>query len=461
MSFPANLRPVLRAVVALGVLAFAGIQAGPATAAPAWQAPVSISKPGVSSTEVAVAVGAAGEAVAVWTARLDTGTVIQSGSRPAGGTWSAPVDISGLGEAVTFVRSRPRIAINAAGEALAVWVLYEGGHRLVQSASRPPGGAWSPPVTLSPLSAEATHPEIALNDAGEAVAVWDITGSPSFVAGASRPPGGTWSAPVSITAGDEPVFTKPRVAIDSAGEAVAVWEHTGGKNLGYRQMIQGAARPPGSAWSAPATLSKGRDAAAKSPEIAIGGGEAVAVWEGGRNLDAGPSIEYFVRSASRLPGGKWSSPIPVSTGHSFHPSPQLAVNATGKAVVAWEGEGNYGPTVMSALRSPGRDWTSPRRIDGRRQLVVTGPDVGIDAAGEAVAVWGGERFGPKGVEIDSLLGASRPRGGTWSAPARIARLGDGLAEVAVSPNGEAVVVWQQLVRDKGLVVKAAARPGGR
>ncbi len=75
--------------------------------------------------------------------------------------------------------------------------------------------------------------------------------------------------------------------------------------------------------------------------------------------------------------------------------------------MVWEGKGNYGPAVMNASRSPGRDWTSPRRIDGRRQLVVTGPDVGIDAAGEAVAV------------------------------------------------------WQQLVRGKGLVVKAAARPGGR
>jgi hypothetical protein len=266
--------------------------------------------------------------------------------------------------------------------------------------------------------------------------------------------------PVPISS-REPGVTRPKVAISPAGEAVAVWE--GG--AGRRDVVRSAARQPGSAWSAPATLSKGRDRRSRNPEVAISdGGEAVAVWEGGADVDS-----TSVRGASRPPGGRWSSPSRVSTGPgAYHPFPQLAVNADGTAVVAWKGDEGSGPTIMGASRLPGRGWARPRRID-RHPQVIFGPAVGIDAAGEAVVVWGRARFGRRG-EVDTLLGASGRPGAAWSAPTLVGNIGlggeelpqvdgvDGLAEIAVNPAGEAVALWEQDVGSLDFVIRAAARP---
>jgi hypothetical protein len=441
-------------LAALILVVVAGVAPSPAVAASAWSRLAQLSKPGADVGEVAVAIDAGGEAIAVWKLTTRHETVIQSSSRPPGGTWSAPAVISPRGGSGVHA-SRPRVAMSAAGEAVVLWTEVKIHNRtilsdVIQSSSRPPGGGWSQPVTISGGTTEPGSPEIAVDGTGAAVVVWEAqfrSGGPlsSIVESASRPPGGAWSAPVFLTP-KKPAFAKPKLAIDGAGEAVAIWVHG---NEG-RHMIETASRPPEQGWSSPTVLSKGVDRSA-NPEIAIGdAGEALAVWEGGVTLDL-PSVW----SASRSTEGNWSSAARISPlAERINIVPQLAMNSGGAAVVVWTTLEGHDESILGAERLPGGNWSAHDRVYHAGSGLLFA-EAGIDAAGEADVVIDRETFGQGAGATDTLRSTSRLFGGHWSPPRRFG-VGE-LTEVDVNPEGQAVLVAERFVGHQFIIV-AAVRP---
>ena len=127
------------------VLVATGLAAAPAQAAPAWLASQDLSVPGRDAEAPQVAIDAAGGAVAVW-ARFDGfDSIIQSSSRPPGGSWSRPVDLSAPGQDA----EEPQVGVDAAGNAIAIWSRSNGLHTIVQAATRTAGGGWAPATDLS------------------------------------------------------------------------------------------------------------------------------------------------------------------------------------------------------------------------------------------------------------------------------------------------------------------------
>src|SRR3954447_20508180 len=72
-------------------------------------------------------------------------------------TWLAPLDISAAGRDAT----EPEIVVDSSGSVTAVWARSDGSHPIIQSATRPAGGAWSSPVDVSAAGRDAIEPEIA------------------------------------------------------------------------------------------------------------------------------------------------------------------------------------------------------------------------------------------------------------------------------------------------------------
>jgi hypothetical protein len=90
--------------------------------------------------------------------------------------------------------------------------------------------------------------------------------------------------------------------------------------------------------------------------------------------------------------------------------------------------GAFGPPI--ALDLPADAWDA----EGR------GPSVGIDAAGNAIAVWR-RPSGTESSDPDDLLVARRPAGGSFGAPVPIGtREPHGRVQLAVAPSGEALLV---------------------
>src|SRR5262245_57048628 len=180
-----------------------------------------------------------------------------------------PNDISRTGVS----GSSPRIASDGSGNVLAVWREVDGDTSAVDAAFRPAGGAWSPARRISEPAAATESPKLAMDALGNAVAVWQrSTGHDSVVQAAVRPAGCDWSSAQNLSAPGEVAFNAD-VAI-RAGRATAVWMALGDRHTG----IETSSRAIDGAWSPAQTIS-GPIGNASAPVVAVDdSGRAVAAW---------------------------------------------------------------------------------------------------------------------------------------------------------------------------------------
>ncbi|MGB0121187.1 MAG: hypothetical protein WBP55_09580, partial [Solirubrobacterales bacterium] len=217
-----------------------------------------------------VATGPDGTTIAVWQGSNGSESIIQAAVRPPGGSFGTTADLSATGEDA----ERPQVAIGPDGTATVVWRGSDGSNYIIQAATRPPGGSFGAPVDLSAAGQDAEGQQIAIGPDGTATVIWyRSNGTYSIIQSATRPPGGTFSAPadLSVTGGDA---LYPRVAIGPDGTATAVWHRFNGTF----NIVQAATRPPGGSFGGRINISgSGQDAF--DPQLAIGpDGTAVAVW---------------------------------------------------------------------------------------------------------------------------------------------------------------------------------------
>ena len=388
-----------------------------AAAAPSWLKAANLSAT-ANGGDLDVAVDAAGDAFAVW-ARSGT---VQAAQRPAGATWSGAQDVSGSCLDARGVD----LAVSPAGRAVVVWECPKGGNTIVQAVTRPPGGSWSAPHDLSAQGHDARAPQVALDRAGDALAVWARSnGTDVIVQAAQRRASGDWLAPEDVSGPGRDV-DRPDVALNAAGNGVAVWQSSDGSNT----VIQAAARSAAGSWSTPQTLSSG--GYAERPHVGIGSaGDAVAVW----SLNAG---HFRTQAAVRRAGGGWAPAETLSSAGADAFQPQVAVNAGGNAVAAWLSFDGRTYVVQSSSRARGGAWS------GIQDLTPRSPDLGapkvaLDPAGDAVAVWRGLRSARERIQA-----VRRPARRAWSAPELLSGTGGDadLPDVALDAAGNGAAIWQ-------------------
>ncbi len=310
-----------------------------------WAGPAQISGAG---HDPQVAMNFGGDGVAVW--------------RRDGGIWSARSLEAGYNRGHVWLDevrvsaaapSQPQVAIDYEGDEVAVWTLQDGSNRIVQSATRPRGGAWTAPVNLSSSRGSAvSDPQVAMSRHGDAVAAWTYEeGGKYLVQSASRRPHGSWSAPTDLSAPQGKMDAmEPHVAIDPWGDAVAAWV----RQDGISQALQSATRPRVGAWSAPVNLSTVPGREISEPRVAVGReGDAVAAWVRGWN----------VKSATRPRGGTWSAPVTLSApAHKAYDQDashlEVAAESKGGAAAIWQ-RSAYGRTIVQTARR--EDAASRRR----------------------------------------------------------------------------------------------------
>jgi len=313
---------------------------------------------------------------------------------------------------------------------------------------------WLAPVNLSTLGQGlSSSPQVALDTRGNAFAVWehsDAVSDTTIVETALRPAGGSWQAPVELTPPGAEGFS-PQIAVDPAGDAIAAWRQSTGSDS--NQLVEASERPAGGNWQAPVEISGPQNTT--DLELAVGsGGEAIAVWDTFENGDV-------VQAAAHASGRAWQTPVTISppgqrTG-AF--APQVAVDAHGEAVVVWESGIAQSGFVQAAVRPAGGHWQAATDISGEG---VGRPHVGIDADGEAVAVWNGVTSAD-----DAVQSAAHPAAGSWQAPVELSTAGEvaAFSQVAVDAQGNATALWYDesggvALADEGLVLVGASRPAG-
>ena len=434
-------------------LAAIGI-ASPAMSAPQgpWVLPASdISAPVQGAFGPQITTAPDGTATAVWYRSDGANNIIQAATRPPGGSFGAPVDLSVAGRNATF----PQITTAPDGTATVVWRRYNGSNMIIQAATRPPGGSFGPAVDLSASGQRAIGPQITTAPDGTATAIWSrFSGSNWIVQATTRPPGGSFGAPVGLSAPGQSCRGAfgPQITTAPDGTATAVWIRFNGSN----DIVQVATRPPGESFGPPADLSApGGDAFA--PQVATApDGTTTAVWErfDGNRFDGADNI---IQAASRPPGGSFGAPVDLSVPGRDGFSPQVVTAPDGTTTAVW-GWGRYNGAnniIQAATRPPGGSFGPAVDLSAPGPSAF-GPQITTAPDGTATAVW--IRFNGSN---DIVQVATRPPGESFGPPADLsAPGGDAFApQVATAPDGTTTAVWERF-DGSDFIIQAATRPPG-
>ena len=195
-----------------------------------WTTPLTLSGAGQSVTDPQVAVDADGDAIFSWARSDGTNQRIQARARSAAGALGAVETVSGAGQDA----SSPRVAIDDDGDAVFVWARSDGTNQRIQARARTAGGVLGPVQALSAAGRNAFQPEVAIDADGDAVFTWRLfDGTDQVIQARARSAVGVLGAVQTLSAAGQDAFS-PQVAIDADGDAVFTWERSDEPTRGSR-----------------------------------------------------------------------------------------------------------------------------------------------------------------------------------------------------------------------------------
>ena len=433
----AHITMSIAATVLLGVLGAGmglAVPGSPAAAAGGTMSPTTdLSADGADAFNPQVGVDASGRAISVW----ERDGVIQTRWSSDGGvTWSTAVDLTSRSDSTSFT---PRLSVDASGRAIAVWRAQANGGNAIQTRSSSDGGVtWSPVVNLATSARNLFNPRVSVNSEGKAIAVWVSTNRRqqfTVQANSSSDGGATWTGTtVDLTDPVSDIAIKPQVSIDSSGRVIALWEHYDGSNL----IVQSKTSANGGVtWSSAANLSTTGEHVDK-PRLSIdGANRAVAVWTRGNIVQSRSSTDA---------GLTWSKVVDLSANDRSAADPEVSIDASGRAIAIWTSESldmsaAYASIVQtSSSTDGGRTWSGVVDLSGFDGDANT-PEVTVDGAGRAVAAWSfNDGFG---YAIHTR--ASSDGGLNWSTTVVMSEAeGDAHApQLSANSSGRVFIVWER------------------
>ena len=431
---------LLATAVAVSTLALS-----PATGAVMWQLPgTDLSDTTANSLVPQIAVGPDGTATAIWTHEVGGAFIVQAATRAAGSsTFSAPVDLSAAsGQART-----PQIAFAADGATTVVWDRFDGTNYRVQATTRAAGAnTFSAPVNVSASGSDASVPEVAIAPDGTTTAVWVLfNGTHDVVQTATRAAGAsTFSAPVDLSDTTKNSY-KPQVASGPGGTTTAVWTTNDGAN----DQVQAATRPAGSnAFGAAQPLSALAQNA-REPRIGMGpNDQTTVVWQ------AINGTTFQIQATTRAGGsGSFAAPEDLSALGGDATNPSVAVGPDGTTTAAWFRNNGTNNIVQARTRAAGAGtFAASQDLSASGQSAYY-PDVAAGPDGLAAIVW----FRTNGTN-DIVQAATRGRGATSFDPA-VSLSADGqnaaAQQIAVAKDGTVTAVWRRPNGTKEVVQAAS------
>ncbi len=318
-----------------------------------------------------------------------------------GASWGGPTQIDSREERVAI----PSVRMDSAGNALAVWEQFEGAVRILPYNRFVSGVGWTFPASPVISNLEARSPRLAAEAAGEAVVVWEQPAGPAgaevrsiyasrYDAGAEQ-----WAAAQLLEADDGNRASAPDVALNGSGSSLVVWQQA--RPGETEDSIFGArwnALDPVPAWEGPQSVGlPAMVGGAGDPRVAMDPeGNGLAVWTqfavdpATLQVDA---VNSIYASRFDAAAGQWGTPVLVDrdpSGAGTQTRPKVALDGDGIYVILWQEEGAILPTaaIKAAYFDPvlGRA-SAPQVLATAADAVFEGPRMACDEAGRTFALW--------------------------------------------------------------------------
>jgi hypothetical protein len=325
-----------------------------------------------------------------------------------------------------------QIAINNIGNAIVVSEQQNGIIDNIWANIYTPGTGWAAGQLIESMSSDASYPQVAIDTSGNAIAVWrQYDGIYNSIYANRYTPGSGWGTAqlIESNTGDA---NSPRIAMSPNGNAIAVWyQYDGARWSIYANQFYG------SGWGAPQLIEMDNTGSAGSPQIAFDtSGNAIAVWQ------QWDGIRQSVYANRYIPGSGWGMAQLIETNNDGDVNNvQITFDSNGCAIVVWQLFYGTFANIWANRFTPGTGWGTAQLIDTYNDGMADYPQVAIDPAGNAIAVWekdNGTRYNIIANRYISSIG--------WSTPSIInTDVGNARhPRIAVDPDGNAIAVWDQI-----------------
>lgn len=319
---------------------------------------------------------------------------------------------------------------------------------------------WLSPLPLSEAGRHAGSPDVAVDAEGNVIAVWEGSdGIDRRAYAAVRPAGGAFGDPQTLSEAGQGVNGLD-LAVNPSGVAVVVWSRSDGTKV----RIQAATRQPGATFGPPETISAAGQSA-HGPSVAVdASGRAVVAWY--RQDGTSGSCCSRVQTARQGPGGSFEAPRTLSAAGQSAFSPQVAQDEAGNVLVVWhraDASGGCCLRVQAIARAADDDFGSGQLVQTLSEpgQNASRPRIAVAPDGEATVVW--TRNDGANLRVQAAARSAAAAAGTpgFLPPVDLSAAGEEAMSphAAIDPGGNAVAVW---TRHDGVVdrVQAAARPRG-
>lgn len=368
----------------------------------------------------------------------------------AGSTTPLVTDISTPAVPANTTSEEPRIAVDASGRTMIVWHAQEAGSAAVSvyAAMKAWGaGPDMPAVRLSAPDVMARNPDVAAVADGVFEVVWrEMATNASVhdvVARRFSASSGSWAAQQTLDNAPDEVDV-PRIAADGAGRVWAVWATT--TPAPSTAQIVGVERTASqSAWNPNAVVVLD---GTTTPDFFYA--PQIRLDANGHGALAFHDLTGRVY-VSRLDGGAWTAPQYVANW-AENTEPAIALHAaTGRIAIASLAAGTGASQLYHWDYDPAAGWSTPYVVRTvTPDLQIRQPQIGFDAAGNAVVAWI-ESTGETG--NGSILRARRRMAGALGWLADVPVVSDPLTpgetnrlpSFAVAPDGSALAFWNRFL----------------
>jgi hypothetical protein len=329
----------------------------------------------------------------------------------------------------------PQLAINSSGQALAVWLQSDSTRSKIWANRYTTTEGWGVAQRIDGnIQNDARGPQVAIDPSGNGLATWQQSDDIRLSVWANRyTSDGGWETAELIETGDAGDANPAGVVVDASGNGLAAWSQSDGMTVN----VWANRYTPTEGWGVAQRIDGNNPNRGSGPHLAINpNGSAVAVW--GQTDDTRPHIW----SNHYTPNGGWGSAGPVEDNDAGPAGgPKVATEPNGDALAVWvQDDGGEFNVIWANRYTFNSGWGAPVRIDANDPSNAGNPQVAVDPAGNALAIW-------SQVDSPSPVWSNRytPAEGWGTAetiPIDVVSLPKS-PQLDIDPNGNALALWAQ------------------
>ena len=335
------------------------------------------------------------------------------------------------------------IAIDSSGNAITVWNQSDGTRNNIWSNQYTfSTGLWGTAELIETENlGHAYVPKIVIDGSGNAIAVWYQHDGTRYSIWSNRYTfsTGLWGTAEKIETDDTGNANAPKIAIDSAGNAIAVWYQTDGirNNIWSNRYTFGTGL-----WGTAELIETDNLGNASFPQIGIdGSGNGIAVWHQSDGIRTNIWSNRYTFGT-----GLWGTAELIETnnaGSAYQNSNStgIPIDSSGNAIVVWYQSDGTRDNIWSNRYTSGVGWGTAELIETNNAGGASLSNVDADSSGNGIAVWH-QSDGTR----NNIWSNRYASGVGWGTAELIETDNAGIAEysqVVMDSSGNGIAVWRQ------------------